>query len=417
MQLQNVMGQTNQRPLHLNFLKSAQQKLPEPSYLFDLAKYRLHNRLAHRVDPSPNLGLKLTLDPLDRVSPLRQRPPFARQPFASVLLSFGGHIPVNVAARQIFKIIFGTVPAVGQNFLWFLPRLLLDRLDHRLKLFFVIGLLSDSLTDDQLKVVLLFVLGFTLCFVCFLRLLAGLFLQRALGLANPLQAAFPPPEFLGKLFSRSVLTVTSIFRLVLSIRLSEQPSDLFSKLALLFSHPPVTHRLVFGGVGFHFTAIDRDPPELDRSGLKCQTQNLLKQSLHSLAVKLAKVAQSTKIRLVACGQDPKRYVFDQTFLNPPRCKHPDTVCVDQYLDHHPGMVRRLSPFLILIDSFDLTKVQIFHQLTDKVRQVIFRQPLSKARRHQKQLIGFVNTILLRHDVTLRISSCLFKKKMISRTNS
>ena len=74
MQLQNIMGQTNQRPLCLNFLKPAQQKLPEPARLFDLPKYRLHDRFAQRINPAPDSGLKLALHPLDRGGSLRQRP-------------------------------------------------------------------------------------------------------------------------------------------------------------------------------------------------------------------------------------------------------------------------------------------------------------------------------------------------------
>jgi hypothetical protein len=107
---------------------------------------------------------------------------------------------------------------------------------------------------------LLFVLGLSRLFTRLFRLLAGLFLKCALGLANPLKPALPPPEFLRQLLSGSILTLAPIFRLVLSVRLSEQPSDLLSKLPLFFFHPPVTHRLMLGRVGFHLTAIDRYPP-------------------------------------------------------------------------------------------------------------------------------------------------------------
>ena len=116
MQLENIMSQANQRPLDLNFLKPAQQKLPESSHLLDLPEYRLHNRLAHCIDPSPDLGLKLALHPLDCIGSLRQRPPLASRLLGSVLLSPGCHIAIDVPPCQILKIVFRTVPAVGQNF-------------------------------------------------------------------------------------------------------------------------------------------------------------------------------------------------------------------------------------------------------------------------------------------------------------
>lgn len=124
MQLQNIMGQANQRPLHVNFLKPAQQKLPESAHLLDLPKHRLYDRFAQRINPSPDLSLKLALHPLDRSGSLRQRPALANNPLGSVFLPLGGHISINLLACQILQIIFGTVPAVGQNFARLLTRLL-----------------------------------------------------------------------------------------------------------------------------------------------------------------------------------------------------------------------------------------------------------------------------------------------------
>ena len=152
MQLENIMGQANQRPLDSDFFKTAQKKLPESTHLLDLSEHRLHNRLAQSINPSPDLGLKLALHPLDNSGSLRQRPPLARQPGFSVFLSLGGHISIDVPPCQILQILFRTVPTVGQNFPRFLTRLLLNGLDHRLKLLFVVALLRNRLTDDQLKV-------------------------------------------------------------------------------------------------------------------------------------------------------------------------------------------------------------------------------------------------------------------------
>src|SRR5271167_1301255 len=53
MQLQNVVGKTDQRPLALDFSQAAQEELAKPAGLFDLAEDRLHDRFACRILPAP----------------------------------------------------------------------------------------------------------------------------------------------------------------------------------------------------------------------------------------------------------------------------------------------------------------------------------------------------------------------------
>src|ERR1700682_2040816 len=65
MQLQNVVGKTDQRPLALDFSQAAQEELAKPAGLFDLAEDRLHDGFAGRIDYSSNLGLKLWLQAVD----------------------------------------------------------------------------------------------------------------------------------------------------------------------------------------------------------------------------------------------------------------------------------------------------------------------------------------------------------------
>src|SRR5712671_603581 len=65
MQLQDVVGETDQRPLALNFSQAAQEELAKPAGLFDLAEDRLRDRFPCRIDCSSNLGLKLALHTVD----------------------------------------------------------------------------------------------------------------------------------------------------------------------------------------------------------------------------------------------------------------------------------------------------------------------------------------------------------------
>ena len=65
MQLQNVVGKTDQRPLALNFSQAAQEEQAKPAGLFDLAEDRLDDRFACRIDCPPRPGLKLARHALD----------------------------------------------------------------------------------------------------------------------------------------------------------------------------------------------------------------------------------------------------------------------------------------------------------------------------------------------------------------
>ena len=65
MQLQNVVGKTDQRPLALDFSQAAQEELAKPAGLFDLAEDRLDDRFPCRIDCPPHPGLRLAFHALD----------------------------------------------------------------------------------------------------------------------------------------------------------------------------------------------------------------------------------------------------------------------------------------------------------------------------------------------------------------
>src|ERR1700724_35294 len=65
MQLQNVVGKTDQRPLALDFSQAAQEELAKPAGLFDLAEDRLDAGFSCRIHCAPRPGLKLALHAVD----------------------------------------------------------------------------------------------------------------------------------------------------------------------------------------------------------------------------------------------------------------------------------------------------------------------------------------------------------------
>ena len=65
MQLQNVVGKTDQRPLAPDFSQAALVEREKPGGLFVLAEDRLVDGFACRLDYPPSPGLKLALHALD----------------------------------------------------------------------------------------------------------------------------------------------------------------------------------------------------------------------------------------------------------------------------------------------------------------------------------------------------------------
>src|SRR6266851_4938213 len=89
------------------------------------------------------------------------------------------------------------------------------------------------------------------------------------------QPAFPPPQLLRQLVAPFV-PVPPVFFLVGGLGLRQQLLHFLLQLPLLLLHPPITHRLVFAGVGLHLRPIQRHSPQFDRPGLQRHLQHLFK---------------------------------------------------------------------------------------------------------------------------------------------
>jgi transposase len=93
-------------------------------------------------------------------------------------------------------------------------------------------------------------------------------------------------------------------------------------------------------------------------------------------------AGATASRMIARGQHPECNVFHQPALDPARTEHSHAVPVQQHLRHHQRVVRRLATLLVPIDRVHPRKIQIVRHITDKVSQMVLRQPIAQARRQE-----------------------------------
>jgi hypothetical protein len=80
-------------------------------------------------------------------------------------------------------------------------------------------------------------------------------------------------------------------------------------------------------------------------------------------------------------------------FDPPRGEHADRVLVQQECRHHPPGIRALATVVLRRKPpFDLSQIQIRHQIEDEVRQVPLRQPRARRRWHQVRLLGCVRPV-------------------------
>jgi len=65
----------------------------------------------------------------------------------------------------------------------------------------------------------------------------------------------------------------------------------------------------------------------------------------------------------------KGAVFVEPLYDPAGGGHPHTVGVEQYLHHHPWMVGRVTPLLLVV-VHDRRKVHLVHHVGDEAGQVV-----------------------------------------------
>jgi hypothetical protein len=120
-------------------------------------------------------------------------------------------------------------------------------------------------------------LGFFLCLLilaCGCRSPGTLF-QRPLRLLDAPQSSLSPRQLGGQFIPPPVPSVCGVFLRIGSFGTLQQTAHFLTQPLLFLFDPPVTHRLVFAGVGLQLAAVDRHPPQLHRPHLQRQPQYLL----------------------------------------------------------------------------------------------------------------------------------------------
>jgi len=95
-----------------------------------------------------------------------------------------------------------------------------------------------------------------------------------------------------------------------------------------------------------------------------------------IEVTAPEIADPAVVRLLVAGQDAEGGVLPAGLLDLSGAGQPDAVGVQEQHHHHPGLVRLLTPWVLLpVDGVDLLKIQLGCQIQQKEHQVVLRQPI------------------------------------------
>ena len=145
------MSESNQVTLGLDQFQPAQQKTPEPTYLFDLSKDRLHELVLQGVGAASFDRAQFAGHALFDGCIARNPPSMGGRRRLAVSELLRGKVRLNAVHFTMDGIIFTLISRIGAHSLrLLLPGFLFEFFQNRLELLLVGGLLSDSGTHDHL---------------------------------------------------------------------------------------------------------------------------------------------------------------------------------------------------------------------------------------------------------------------------
>jgi hypothetical protein len=113
-------------------------------------------------------------------------------------------------------------------------------------------------------------------------------------------------------------------------------------------------------------------------------------------VTLAEPGDRRVIRHLVCCDHAERDVLHARPFDPPRRALPARVVVQQQGDHHPGIVRRAPVTIRPIRAIECAEIKLLDRGQDEPREMILRQPVAQARRHQQDLLTLARQEVLGH---------------------
>jgi len=198
--------------------------------------------------------------------------------------------------------------------------------------------------------------------------------------------------------------VPGILRGVGPLRPGEEGLDLGFQPGDLGLHAAVAHGLVLRGVGPDLRAVQGDGAELDQAGPLATAEDLDEERFQGGEVSLPEVADGPEVGNVVRGEDPESHILLTPLGEPAGGGDPGRVAVEEELHHHPGVVRRVAPLLLLVHARDRREVELVDHVGEEEHHVLLGQPVLQGWREQQQLVGLVGAVRLLHPTSLAMGS-------------
>jgi hypothetical protein len=207
------------------------------------------------------------------------------------------------------------------------------------------------------------------------------------------QALFTPVQLGGQVRLLAVGAECLVLCFVGGLRVGQQGpglglqgGDLGFDLLFLADQAAVAHRLVLGGVGLQFGAVQGEAAHFDHAEFLCEVQGLGEQVGQGVQVAAAEPGDGVEVGGLVGGQEPEGDVVGATALDRPGGADSGGVAVDEQPHHQPGIVGRMTALFGVVRQ-DRSEVEyLVDQIGDEPGQVVLGQPVVQRRRQQQDLI-------------------------------
>ena len=217
-------------------------------------------------------------------------------------------------------------------------------------------------------------------------------LQPLLAFLQAGQPALPVREFRRQFVATPVGTKQTILLLVRGLGLLQPPPN----------------RFLDGGVrpigGQRRIRLDLRPVQghqthLDQSGLGAQPQHLDEQFPQRLLEGLPETSDRRVVRRLVGRDHPVRHVPFAQPLDSAAGPLPHAVAVPKQAHHHRRVMGCVAATILPVPAIELLQVHLAHGVYHEPRQVVSRQPLPQARRHQGHLVPVWAAEMVGHRLT------------------
>jgi hypothetical protein len=153
---------------------------------------------------------------------------------------------------------------------------------------------------------------------------------------------------------------------------------------------------VLRGVGVELRAVDRKQFDCRQAGVGAERQHRPEEFGERLLMAAAKARDRRVVGALVGGHDAHRDVLQAGALKCARGAPAGRVAVEQERDHQLRVVGCTAVAVLAVAGVEGLEIELLDRRQDEPGEVVLRQPLAQARRHQQLLVAVAGQEVLRH---------------------